>query len=145
MFGGFVASLVGAYGLFASFALRFIFPERLERPLRRIFLGFANQLDTGQSRVVSMPSGDQLLLSNTGQVRADSGSTFVAFSNRCPHLGCKVHWNAKESEFVCPCHQGIFDSDGIATAGPPAQADQQLTAYPIEQDGDSIYALVEDA
>ena len=69
----------------------------------------------------------------------------AAFSNRCPHLGCRVLWDAKENVFECPCHQGIFDPDGIATAGPPAQAGQILTAYPIELKGDSIYALVEQA
>ena len=84
-------------------------------------------------------------MSNTGNIDPESGSTFIGFSNQCPHLGCKVHWEAKERHFLCPCHQGIFDPTGVATAGPPAQANQTLRAYPIETDGNSMYAVLEDA
>ncbi len=145
LFGTFLAVLGGAYGIFATFALKFVFPKLTRRPPVRVFLGFNSELDVGQSREMTLPSGDRLLLSNTGRLRPESQSTFVAFSNRCPHLGCKVHWKAQNGIFECPCHQGIFDADGVATSGPPAQAGQSLTHYPLEMDGDSIYALVEDA
>ena len=145
LLGVFLSSLAGAYGGFAVFAAKFIFPERSNRPPSRIFLGFASKMGVGQSRSVTMPSGDQLLLSNTGKLRPGSESTFTAFSNRCPHLGCKVHFRAQEEIFECPCHQGVFDSNGVAVSGPPAQAGQSLTPYPLSVDGDSIYAVVEDA
>ena len=145
LLGGFVASLAGAYGAFAAFALQFIFPERVERPPIRIFLGFTHEMDEGESRVVTMPSGDQMLLSNTGRRDPASGGTFAAYSSRCPHLGCKVHWDAGEGVFLCPCHQGVFRPDGVATGGPPAQAGQSLTPYQLEIKGKSIYALVEGA
>ena len=86
-----VVSLAAAYGTLTTFALRFIFPERLAGPPQRVFLGFTHELGVGESRAVRLPSGDQLLLSNSGQINPDSGSVFLAFSNRCPHLGCKVH------------------------------------------------------
>ncbi len=144
LLAGFLGSLAGAYGFFAVLALKFIFPKRSRRPVTRIFLGFASDLGIGESRVKVMPSGDQLLISNTGQARAASGSPFVAFSNHCPHLGCKVHWRAADSHFECPCHQGIFDSNGLPLSGPPAQSGQSLVEYRLELKGDAIYALVEE-
>ena len=145
LMGGVVGSLALAYGFFASFAIRFVFPRRSKRPPTRIFLGFVSEVGVGQSRVSMLPSGEQLLLSNTGEIRPESGIPFVAFSNRCPHLGCRVHWDSRETQFVCPCHQGVFNSNGVATSGPPAQASQSLFPFQLEIEGNSIYVLVEDA
>ena len=145
LLGGFLAALAGAYGLFASYAVRFVFPKREAPRMLRVFISFVHEIGQGESKAVSMPSGDQLLISNTGRLNAATGNTFVAFSNNCPHLGCKVHWEAGDEQFVCPCHQGIFNADGIATAGPPEQSGSNLRPYRIEVAGNSIYALVEEA
>jgi Rieske Fe-S protein len=144
LLGGFLAALAAAYGVFATFAIQFIFPRRGEARLSRIFIGFQSDVSPGESKAVSMPSGDQLLISNTGRINPNTGNTFVAFSNSCPHLGCKVHWEAKAEHFICPCHQGIFDANGIATSGPPAQSNSNLKPYDIEVAGNSIYAIVEE-
>ena len=138
-----VASLAAAYGTLTTFALRFIFPERLTGPPQRVFLGFTRDLGVGESRAVRLPSGDQLLLSNSGQIDPVTGSVFLAFSNRCPHLGCKVHWESQESRFYCPCHQGVFDPAGRATSGPPADSGKNLKPYRLEIKGQSIYVLLE--
>ena len=37
----------------------------------------------------------------------------------CPHLGCAVGWNETKGRFICPCHNGIFASDGTRISGPP--------------------------
>jgi len=42
-----------------------------------------------------------------------------AFSMICTHLGCTIEWQADQSEFYCPCHDGRFDQFGEVTAGPP--------------------------
>ncbi len=86
-----------------------------------------------------------MIVSNSGSINPETGSTFLGFSNRCPHLGCRVHWDGGDRQFVCPCHQGVFDSSGVATSGPPAAAGQQLKAYTIELDGSAMYAIVEGA
>ncbi len=138
-----LASLAAAYGTLTSFALRFIFPERITGPPQRVFLGFTHDLAAGESRAVPLPSGDQLLLSNSGQIDADTGNVFLAFSNRCPHLGCKVHWESQENRFYCPCHQGVFDPAGRATSGPPADSGKNLKPYRLEIRGKSIYVLLE--
>ena len=144
LLGGFLAALAAAYGLFASIAVRFVFPKRKPPRRSRIFISFSDQINPGESRAVNMPSGDQLLISNTGRINAASGNTFIAFSNNCPHLGCKVHWESAAERFVCPCHQGIFDPDGVAISGPPAQSGSNLKPYEIEVEGNSIYAIVEE-
>ncbi len=37
---------------------------------------------------------------------------------RCPHMGCKLSWNAAESTWECPCHGSRFDSAGKLMTGP---------------------------
>lgn len=37
----------------------------------------------------------------------------------CPHLGCVVAWNESKSQFICPCHVGVFGADGTLVSGPP--------------------------
>jgi len=145
LWAGVLASLAAAYGVITSFALAFIFPrQRRSRPTR-VFIGFSNEIGIGESKSLTLPSGDQLIVSNSGSINPDTGSTFLGFSNRCPHLGCRVHWDGGDRQFVCPCHQGVFDSSGVAISGPPAAAGQQLKAYTIELDGSAMYAIVEDA
>jgi len=144
LFGGFLTALAAAYGVFASYALKFVFPARKPPRRTRIFIGFSNQIEPGKSKAVNLPSGDQLLISNTGKINPVTGNTFVAFSNSCPHLGCKVHWEPRREQFLCPCHGGVFTADGIAVAGPPAQSGSNLRPYEILVEGNSIYAIVEE-
>ena len=144
LLGGFLVAMAATYGLFSSYAIKFIFPERKAPRLRRIFLAFTSDILQGESKSILMPSGDQLLISNTRNIDAETGNTFVAFSNSCPHLGCKVFWEAQAEQFICPCHQGIFDAEGKAISGPPAQSGSSLRHYRIEVQGNSIYALIEE-
>lgn len=144
LLGGFLASLAAAYGFFGATAIKFVFPERRAPRIRRMFLAFASDVPQGESKSILMPSGDQLLVSNTRNIDAETGNTFVAFSNSCPHLGCKVFYEAKKEQFICPCHQGIFDAEGKPISGPPAQSGSSLKHYRIEVEGNSIYALIEE-
>lgn len=142
LLAAFLGSLAAVYGVFASYAVQFVFPKR-KRPHRaRVFVGFSSEIGPGSSRAVKMPSGDQLLISNVGRINPDTGNTFIAFSNSCPHLGCKVHWDAQSERFACPCHQGVFNANGVAISGPPSQSGSNLTPYDIEIQGNSLYAIV---
>jgi cytochrome b6-f complex iron-sulfur subunit len=145
LLGAFLTALAGAYGVFAGIAVKFVFPKRKQPRRIRVFIAFAEEITVGASKAVVMPSGDQLLLSNTGRLNPSTGNTLIAFSNSCPHLGCKVHWEAQRERFVCPCHQGVFNASGVAISGPPAQSGKSLSPYWIEVEGDSIYAVVEEA
>jgi Rieske Fe-S protein len=40
-------------------------------------------------------------------------------SSICPHLGCPINWHPEKSQFVCPCHGGLFNADGRNIGGPP--------------------------
>ena len=52
-----------------------------------------------------------LVRSETQEVRALSSS--------CAHLGCSVTFNREKEQFLCPCHQGVFNLDGTVASGPP--------------------------
>ncbi|MDQ6848218.1 MAG: ubiquinol-cytochrome c reductase iron-sulfur subunit [Candidatus Dormibacteraeota bacterium] len=44
-----------------------------------------------------------------------------ALSNICTHMQCDVHWAAELNNFLCPCHGGLYNIDGINVGGPPPQ------------------------
>jgi Rieske Fe-S protein len=52
-------------------------------------------------------------------VSTESGTDFVALSNICTHLGCRVRWVDEQDGFFCPCHNAIFGPDGAVLQGPP--------------------------
>jgi menaquinol-cytochrome c reductase iron-sulfur subunit len=59
---------------------------------------------------------------------------FIAFAVNCSHLGCPVRWQAGANLFLCPCHGGVYYSDGSVAAGPPPRP---LTRYAVRlQDGE---------
>ena len=48
-----------------------------------------------------------------------------AFSQKCPHLGCRVPFCESSGRFECPCHGSVFDIGGEWIAGPsPRGLDQ---------------------
>ncbi len=69
-------------------------------------------------------------------VRTDNGRDFVAMSNICTHLGCRIRWIAERGEFFCPCHNGVFDKDGKVLAGPPPRP---LDRYEIKVENDQLF------
>jgi Rieske Fe-S protein len=52
-------------------------------------------------------------------VLTENGRDYIALSNICTHLGCRVRWIDEASQFYCPCHNGIFDKEGKVVSGPP--------------------------
>jgi menaquinol-cytochrome c reductase iron-sulfur subunit len=66
-------------------------------------------------------------------VRTDDGRNFIAMSNICTHLGCRIRWVADRNKFFCPCHDGVFDKDGNVVSGPPPRP---LNRYEVKvEDG----------
>ena len=56
-------------------------------------------------------------------VSTKDGADFVALSDRCTHLACRVRLVAETEEsaepgFFCPCHNGVFNAGGGIVAGP---------------------------
>jgi menaquinol-cytochrome c reductase iron-sulfur subunit len=53
--------------------------------------------------------------------KGEKASDFVAISTRCAHLGCPVRWVTPAERFVCPCHGGVYDFQGLVVGGPPVR------------------------
>lgn len=68
-------------------------------------------------------------------VLTENGRDFVAMSNVCTHLGCRVRWVADRGQFFCPCHNGQFDKDGNVLGGPPPRS---LDRYEVKVEGDQL-------
>src|SRR6266851_3808027 len=64
-----------------------------------------------------------------------SDQKIVAFGPQCTHLGCAVHWDDTKSEFLCPCHNSVFDVNGKVLAGP---APRPLERYETKLDGNKL-------
>jgi menaquinol-cytochrome c reductase iron-sulfur subunit len=52
-------------------------------------------------------------------VRHVDGGKFQVFAINCAHLGCPVRWFPQSGLFMCPCHGGVYYSDGSRASGPP--------------------------
>lgn len=133
-FGLFWTALTSAYGLFAWFSWRFLRPERVSREAT-MFVAFTDSVPIGGSHSFTTPKGERFLVT---RVTAES---FSAFSSRCPHLGCKVHWEAQANRFFCPCHAGAFDAAGMGIEGPPKG--KLLKSCKLIVKGSALYAMVE--
>jgi Rieske Fe-S protein len=73
-------------------------------------------------------------------VLTENGRDFVAMSNICTHLGCRVRWISEQEEFFCPCHNAVFDREGEVVAGPPPAP---LERYDVKVENDQLYILLE--
>jgi cytochrome b6-f complex iron-sulfur subunit len=58
-------------------------------------------------------------------IRGTDGQ-FRAFSAICTHLQCVVGWSQERGQIECPCHGGIYGSDGERVAGPPPRRLDEL-------------------
>ena len=119
--------LAVSYGTLALQGIMFLLPRRVRPRTRRLFAGQVAQYKIGSVQSFFDLQGNEILVrrSNLG---------LQAFSSTCPHLGCRVHWEAEKQRFFCPCHNGVFNADGVAISGPPAAAGQSLSRIPLEMD-----------
>jgi len=69
-------------------------------------------------------------------VRTDNGRDFIAMSNICTHLGCRVRWISDLKQFYCPCHDGIFDQEGNVVSGPPPRP---LDRYEVKVENEQLF------
>jgi Rieske Fe-S protein len=64
------------------------------------------------------------------------GREFIAMSNICTHLGCRVRWIEDRDQFFCPCHNGIFDEQGSVVSGP---APKPLDRFEVKVEEEQLY------
>jgi quinol---cytochrome c reductase iron-sulfur subunit, bacillus type len=60
---------------------------------------------------------------------------WIALSTECTHLGCGVSWDPAKEQFICYCHNGIFDARGNVVGGPPPRPLDRLQARVNEATG----------
>lgn len=60
---------------------------------------------------------------------------YVVLIGSCTHLGCIPAWNDGKKAFVCACHGGEFNAEGINTFGPPPRP---LDIPPFRIDGTKL-------
>jgi menaquinol-cytochrome c reductase iron-sulfur subunit len=53
--------------------------------------------------------------------KPDIYNQFIAISTRCMHLGCPVRFVEAASRFICPCHGGVYNFEGLVDGGPPVR------------------------
>ena len=71
-------------------------------------------------------------------VLTDDGREFIAMSNVCTHLGCRVRWISEQGQFFCPCHNAVFDKQGEVVSGPPPSP---LDRYQVKVEDGQIEIL----
>ena len=71
-------------------------------------------------------------------VLTEDGRDYIAMSNICTHLGCRVRWIDEQDQFFCPCHNAIFDKEGLVVAGPPPRP---LDRYEVKVENNQLYVL----
>ena len=74
----------------------------------------------------------------TFYILTENGRDFMAMSNVCTHLGCRVRWVADEEQFFCPCHNASFDKKGDVVSGPPPRP---LDHYDVKEEDGQIFVL----
>ena len=164
-----VLGLGVGYGTGIVHFLRYLVPLRRSKK-REMFIGTLADFPVGTSKTVRDPRGQEIAVtriaatdatagasagggvaSNGPQVATASGPTsapaitgasFRALSTKCPHLGCKAHWEEGAQRFRCPCHEGIFDKEGRAISGPPAAEGKNLGTYDVRVDARSGWVFV---
>lgn len=71
-------------------------------------------------------------------VLTENGQEFIAMSNICTHLGCRVRWIEDQDGFFCPCHNAIFAKDGSVVSGPPPSP---LERFEVKVEDDQLFVL----
>jgi len=131
--------LTAGYGCFFAYAGK-MFVSGHDPKKAWLYVTEAQRVPKGATINYTSPAGETVIITRM----ADTGSAddFVALSDVCPHLGCRVHWEQAQDRFVCPCHGGQFDRTGRPLAGPPKKGNQYLTRYPVKIEKGLLYIRV---
>jgi Rieske Fe-S protein len=62
---------------------------------------------------------------------------FLVLAVNCAHLGCPVEWFQEAGLFLCPCHGGVYYSNGERASGPPPRGLYRCV-YRVRRAGDIL-------
>ena len=139
-------SIAGVIGIGVTLpAIKYLVGPSLEQTEEQewIRLGSASKVETGVPTLFKVKVKRQVGWNTTEEELAvyivtENGRDFVAISNTCTHLGCRVRWITERDQFFCPCHNAVFDKSGNVVAGPPPKP---LNQYQVKLEGDQLYIL----
>lgn len=125
-------SIIPGFAIAAEYVRRYLVPSMAQK-VEEILLTRLPDLPVGGSRIFADVHGSDLVA-----VRLADREVRI-FSSLCTHLGCRVGWDSTKNNFLCPCHDGRFDTSGRVLSGPPPAP---LTAYTVRLDRDNVYVSV---
>ena len=131
--------LVAGYGGLGAIAVRYLYPAGPDE-ISWQYVTEVDGIEPGGSLRYQGPSGETINIARQG--REGTADDFIALSSTCPHLGCQVRWEGSNDRFFCPCHNGVFDPTGVAIDGPPAEAGQSLSQYPLRVESGLLHIAV---
>ena len=120
--------LNGIAGVFLAVpVVRYLFSPTRRTPPEEVpwvSLGAALQFPIGETRLASFRNPvvtptDGPTANIPCWVRRIDAERFQVFAINCAHLGCPVRWFPQSGLFMCPCHGGVYYSDGARASGPP--------------------------
>lgn len=108
--------------------LGFVFGIR-KRKVYWVDLGATDEFELNQTRLVAfvnpleqpwdgMTARTEVFVRYEGKPDGKRDK-FLVLSVNCAHLGCPVTWFPQSELFLCPCHGGVYYSDGAHASGPP--------------------------
>jgi Rieske Fe-S protein len=106
-----------------------------------ISLGSIDQFPAGETRLATYKNPftdawDGETANTACWVRRIDATNFQVFAINCAHLGCPVRWFPQSGLFMCPCHGGVYYSDGSRASGPPERG---LFEYKYKVAGNELH------
>ncbi len=127
--------VAAGFGIGGYFGFKFVVPPKGQNRPVDVLIRKQSDLPDGAAYEFTDFRGQLVtLLNRQGTIRA--------FSSVCPHLGCKVVWEADKNRFFCPCHVGVFDPEGQVVSGPPPRP---MKEFPVNLKDGYIYVSLEEA
>ena len=71
-------------------------------------------------------------------VLTEDAREYIALSNICTHLGCRVRWISDQGQYFCPCHNAVFDKAGEVVEGPPPRP---LDEFTVKVENGQLFVL----
>jgi Rieske Fe-S protein len=151
------AALNGLVGLALAVPIvRYLFaPVRKDSSYKSwVSLGALEQFPVGETRLAFYKtpftnSWDGETDNVACYVRREGASSFKVFAINCAHLGCPVRWFPQSQLFMCPCHGGVYYSDGSRASGPPERGlftyDYQIVSGQLQIDAGQMPSLANSA
>lgn len=134
--------LIGA-SLFAPSLIYFLSPAWKKKEEEWVFLGDVGKIEIGKPSkvefVVRHKDGWMTIEENkSAWVFPKNPKEVVVFDPHCTHLGCPYRFDEGRGEFLCPCHNAVFDMEGNVLSGPPPRP---LDRYETKIEAGKLWVL----